>query len=163
MRKTVETTGGTYEEAVERALAELGLEREAVDIAVLRTRDPDASASKQFRVRVWQRDAEAISSQGDDPLDVVIHHPTVCEHSGPTEEEAIDACLRDLHINREQADVEVLKRSEDGQRVRVRVWRKRLTEPAPRHGEPGHHSIHDVHAAAALPGDDDIFFEDPNT
>jgi hypothetical protein len=149
----VEKTGRTLQEAVDAALADLGIDREAAEVLHLHLRDRDPGADEpQVTVRVSEKAAEP------EPFRV---QPVVCEKSAPTVEEAIKACLCELGIDESGADIQVVRTADGETRVTVRAWRRHLTEPAPVPNAPGSDNIHEIHAAAHLPEDGELDFEAP--
>lgn len=132
MRKVVEKTGGTYEEAVSLALEALGVPEEQAVIALLRTRDTDRKrpGPEEYTVRAWEKDADADVDTSEPDLDVSPPNLIVCQKTGATFEEARAACLATLGITEDQADVSIIQREDTNplkpgpEKVTVRVWRK---------------------------------------
>ncbi|HEY3266181.1 MAG TPA: hypothetical protein VGM37_04590 [Armatimonadota bacterium] len=135
MRKVVEKTSHTYEEAVKAAAAELGIAPEQATIVLIRTRDLDRRrpGPEEYTVRAWVSEpAEATAAPEQDLSRVAA---SVCEHTAPTMAEAVRVCLDELGITEEQADIQVLRMQDTNplkpgpEKITVRVWRRRA-EPA---------------------------------
>lgn len=169
MRRVVEKTAGTFEEAVRLAVEDLGLPPEQVQIVLLRTRDLDPSVRgpEEYTVRAFRRCDDDLFGVDYEDLNLEVPRPLVCESSADTFDEAVQMCLNRLGIDKSQADVQMLQREDlnplrpGPERISVRVWRRRLKEPAPDPDAPGAKNIHDVHAAAHLPADEELSFETP--
>lgn len=169
MPRIVEKTGRTYENAVELALAELGIPLERAVILLLRTRDLDrrAPGPEEYTVRVWERRPEDEEQMSDD-LNIAPAQPVVCEKTAESFEDAVRQCLVELGIDEGQADIQMLQREDTNplkpgpERVTVRVWRRRLTEPVPNAESLGQEHVQDMHAAAHLPDDSELDFESPS-
>lgn len=132
MRKVVEKTAHTYEDAVTLALAELGLPEEKAVVALLSTRDTDRSrpGPEEYTVRAWERDAIADADTPDPGHNVSPPNLVVCQKTAPTFEKAKAECFAALNITEEQADISIIQREDTNplkpgpERVTVRVWRK---------------------------------------
>jgi predicted RNA-binding protein Jag len=132
MRRVVEKTGLTYEDAVVLALAELGLPVERAVVALISTRDTDARrpGPEEYTVRAWERDAVLDADTPERDPDVPPPHLVVCQKTAPSFTEAKAACLAALGISEDQADISILRMEDTNplrpgpERVTVRVWRK---------------------------------------
>jgi len=170
MRNIVETKGRTYEEAVESALAKLGIPRERAKVMLVQSRDTDrrTPGPEEYLVRVWEMEP----GEGPEPIpgaDVLNVPPpprVMTEKTGPTFDEAVQAALKELGITEEEADVQMIQRQDTNplkagpEKVTVRVWRRRPADPAPNPARTGAEDIHSVRAAAHLPGDEELRFEE---
>lgn len=170
MRKVVEKKAATYDDAVAQALAVLGITRERAEVLLVQARDTDRRrpGPEEYIVRVWEREEDDDVSHPS-PLELggLTAQPMVCEHSAGSFDEAVRACLDNLGITEDEADIQVLQREDTNplrsgpERITVRVWRRHTTEAVPQPDATGAERIQDVHAAAHLPTDDELNFEQP--
>lgn len=169
MARIVEKTGRTYETAVEMALTELGIPLERAVVLLLRARDLDrrTPGPEEYTVRVWERSEEDVEAMSPD-VNVSLVQPVVCEKTADSYEDAVRLCLTELGIEAGQADIQIIQREDTNplkagpERITVRVWRRRLMEPAPDADTLGREHVQDLHAAAHLPDDSELDFESPS-
>lgn len=138
MRKVVEKTGPTYDDAVVLALLELGLPADRAVVALIQTRDTDRRrpGPEEYTVRAWEKDPVLDSDTPEADLNVPAPNLVVCQKTAPTFEGAKQACLDALGISEDAADVSIIQREDTNplkpgpERVTVRVWR-RFTNQGP--------------------------------
>ena len=132
MRKVVEKTGGTYEEAVQLALEALGLPEDEAVVALIQTRDTvrKRPGPEEYTVRAWEKDETEDADTPEPERNVSPPDLIVCQKTAATFEEAKAAGLAILGITEQQADVSIIQREDTNplkpgpEKVTVRVWRK---------------------------------------